>query len=101
MVAGDTVLLPPGTEVTTEPLTPSDVQQIITQGTQGTQGIPNRNVADNTIVEGVNLKDMFGVNVNFEATKESIENEIKNLLGDKGKSLMDRKSTRKGKKIIE
>ena len=68
VVAGDTVLLPPGTEVTTEPLTPTDVQQIITQG------IPSPSDAD--IVDGVNLKDIFGVDVNIEATKEAIEDAL-------------------------
>ena len=76
VVAGDTVLLPPGTEVTTEPLTPSDVQQIITQGTQG---IPNRN--DANVVDGLDLSNIFGVDVDIEATKESIQNQLPSGVG--------------------
>ena len=66
VVAGDTVLLPPGTEVVTEPLSPTDVQEIILD-----QGIPNPN--DANIVDGVNLNDIFGVDVDVEATKDAVE----------------------------
>ena len=76
VVAGDTVLLPPGTEVTTEPLTPSDVQEIITQGTQG---IPNPN--DANVVDGLDLSNIFGVDVDIEATIESIQNQLPSGVG--------------------
>jgi len=66
VVAGDTVLLPPGTEVVTEPLSPTDVQEIILD-----KGIPNPN--DANIVDGVNLNDIFGVDVDIEATKAAVE----------------------------
>ncbi len=39
--------------------------------------------------------------VKLEKDKELLENEIRNVLGDKGKSHMDRKYSKKDKKIIE
>jgi len=65
VVAGDTVLLPPGTEVVTEPLSPTDIQEIIVN-----QGIPN--LSDANIVDGTNLDKIFGTNVDVEATKKLI-----------------------------
>ena len=55
VVAGDTVLLPPGTEVVTESLTPSDVQQIILDQT----------VQD--AEDDVNLSDIFGVDITIDS----------------------------------
>ena len=75
VIPGDTVLMPPGTEIITEPLTPADVQEIITSG----QGIPSPN--DVNVVDGLDLNDIFGVDVNIEATKESIEAQLPSGVG--------------------
>jgi len=75
VVPGDTVLLPPGTQVVTEPLTSGDVQVIPPEQLIGSE------VLDKDKIDGVNLDDIYGAVVDKDATKQLIETAQLSLVG--------------------
>ena len=80
VVPGDIVLLPPGTEVVTEPLSPADIQDILTSSPAGADAILSPEVRneipnnrDKNVVNGFDLSDISDDQRIIDGTKDVIQ----------------------------